>query len=261
MIAGAPVPLATIEGLRPLLAPSGEVHTPYGATEALPVSNASGAELVGELGTRSKRGAGACIGGLAPGIEARVIGIDDGPIASWSDELALGPGAAGELVVRGPVVTREYAFEPEATARAKIADSGGAWHRMGDVVRIDEAGRLWFLGRVAHRLETHKGALFPVPIEIVFDQHEYVESSALVGVGPRGAERPVIVVVPRPEKVPRGAHARQRFELDILRTGAWFPQCALVERVLLCDSLPVDPRHNAKIDRLALKRWAEQVRV
>jgi acyl-CoA synthetase (AMP-forming)/AMP-acid ligase II len=159
--------------------------------------------------------------------------------------------------VRGPVVTREYELEPEATARAKIRDGDTVWHRIGDVGRFDDEGYLWFQGRVSHRLETARGVVMPVGIENVFDQHEHVRRCALVGVGPRGRERPVLVVEPEPG-TPRGGRVRAKLKTDILRAGLWFPQCAIVEELLYRDALPVDVRHNAKIKRGELKRWAEE---
>jgi olefin beta-lactone synthetase len=256
MIAGAPVSPRLVLRARKLL-PNGEVHTPYGATEALPVADASGADLE-RVRSRAEGGSGAYLGRAAPGIEIALIGIDDGALATWSDAKRVARGEAGEICVRGDVVTRAYALEPEHTARAKIADDAGFWHRMGDLGRFDEHGELWLLGRKSHRIETARGTVYPVPLENVFDLHEYVEQSAVIGVGPRGAERPYLVAVPRRELFPRGKHGRSRLAGDILRTGAWFPGCAAVEGVLFRDALPVDPRHNAKIDRTALKRWAEK---
>ncbi|MCC6408856.1 MAG: AMP-binding protein [Planctomycetes bacterium] len=255
MIAGAPVPPRLALRAKALL-PNGEVHTPYGATEALPVANATATDLE-RVRAKAEGGSGAFLGRLAPGIELALIRIGDEPIATWSDALRMKPGEAGEICVRGAVATRSYAFEPDATARAKIADGAGFWHRMGDLGRLDESGELWLLGRKSHRVATPKGLVFPVPIESVFDLHEYVRQSALVGIGAPGAERPYLIVVPKKERFPRDRRLQQKLAMDILRTGAWFPCCTVVEGVLFRDSLPVDPRHNAKIDRSALKRWAE----
>jgi acyl-CoA synthetase (AMP-forming)/AMP-acid ligase II len=255
MIAGAPVAPRLVLRARALL-PSGEVHTPYGATEALPVADARGADLE-RVRSRAEGGSGAYLGRVAPGIELALLRIVDEPLERFDESLRVKPGEPGEICVRGPVVTRAYAFEPEATARAKLADGAGFWHRMGDLGRLDEHGELWLLGRKSHRVSTAKGLVFPVPLENVFDLHEYVQQSALIGVGPAGAERPYLVVVPKPERFPRDKRLRERLALDILRTGMWFPCCTAVEGVLFRDSLPVDPRHNTKIDRTALKRWAE----
>lgn len=254
MIAGAPVSPRLIEQCLAVLSDDADVHTPYGATEALPVSSASGREIVTRLRERTEGGEGNCVGRAAPGIELRVIQISDEPIASWSDALEVAANEPGELCVRGANVTREYALEPAHTAAAKIRDGASVWHRMGDVVRIDGDGRLWFLGRKSQRIETASGTLFPMGIENVFDRHAAVDKSALVGVGARGAQRPWLIVVPKPG---RAGDARG-LATEILRSGAVDPLTACVEGVLLRRKLPVDLRHNAKIDRAALARWAEE---
>lgn len=258
MIAGAPVPPSLIAECLAMLPPAGDVHTPYGATESLPVASASGREILERFRARTEGGEGNCVGRPAPGIELRVIRITDEPLDAWSDDLEVAPGEVGELCVRGPVVTREYKFEPAATRAAKIGSDAGLWHRIGDVGRIDDEGNVWFLGRKSHRLETDRGLLMPVGVENVFDRHEAVEKSALVGIGPPGAERPVLVVQPVPARRPRSRRERAVLAREILDSAADHPACARVSQVIFRAALPVDVRHNAKIKRGEIKRWAEQ---
>ena len=71
---------------------------------------------------QTDQGAGVCVGRPVEGVEVRIIRISDEPIPSWSDDLEVSDGTIGEIVVAGPVVTREYFRRPEATALAKIAD-------------------------------------------------------------------------------------------------------------------------------------------
>jgi len=252
MIAGAPVPSQMIEECRAMLAEHGDVHTPYGATESLPVSSASGREILSNA-PRTALGEGNFVGHLAPNCEARVIRIADAPIAKWDDRLLVAPGELGELVVRGPQVTREYAFEPEHTAAAKILDGESVWHRMGDLVRVDADGAIWFHGRKSHRLETEHGVFGPVGVENVFRAHAAIARCALVGVGARGREVPVLVVEPHAAHWPASDGARDALANAIRATGESHPLGARVEHVLFRRELPVDVRHNAKIDRGALK--------
>lgn len=256
MIAGAPVPPSLVEECR-VMAPSGDVHTPYGATEALPVSSASGREIL-DARELTARGAGNFVGRPAPNCEVRVIAISDEPIALWSDELLVKPGELGELVVSGPQVTREYAFEPKHTAAAKIRDGARTWHRMGDLVRIDQSGAIWFQGRKSHRLETEHGMFGPVGVENVLRSHVALARCALVGVGERGREQPVLVVEPHPEMWPADQAARNLLASEIRAAGSSHPLGARLEHVLFRRALPVDVRHNAKIDRGELKRWAQE---
>ncbi|MEQ1892572.1 MAG: AMP-binding protein, partial [Planctomycetota bacterium] len=223
-IAGAPVPPWLVLALRDLLPPGAEVHTPYGATEALPVCDITARELA-PLAEEIEAGAGSCVGRVLPGLELALIRVSDAPIARWSEDLRVRSGEPGEVCVKGPIATRRYLDDPAATAAAKIPDGDGFWHRMGDVGRLDASGRLWFLGRKAHRIESAHGVLWPVPLENAFERTRGVARAALVGVGERGSERAHLVVEPEPE----------------------------VEH----PALPVDVRHNAKIRREDLKKWAE----
>lgn len=268
LIAGAPVPADLLADLRSLLGPDGDVHTPYGATESLPVSTLSGAELLtedaGALRARSETGDGTCVGRPVPGIELELVRITDEPLAAWSDDLRVPDGALGEVVVRGPVVTAEYVSESGHTADAKVpvpADRahhpGEVMHRIGDLARRDPDGRLWFHGRKSHRLETADGLVMPVPVENVVNTHPAVARCALVGVGPSGAERQVLVVRPEAEAWPVDRRAGADLAAALFEHVADQPVCAGVERILFRRELPVDVRHNAKIHRGELKVWAE----
>ena len=178
LCAGAPVPAELWESSRSFLT-GGRLHSPYGATEALPVSTVS-AEEIEAASTR-----GACVGRPVSGMEARIIPISDLPIPTLEGMAFLKAGEVGEIIVSGPVVTREYDGLPDATAAAKIADPsapGGVWHRMGDCGSLDESGRLWFYGRKAERVQTAEGTLFTEPCEQVFRSHPRARRCALVGV-------------------------------------------------------------------------------
>lgn len=263
LIAGAPVEPTLIDGLRALLPRDADVHTPYGATECLPVTSISGREIDGDVRARSESGAGTCIGRAVPGAEIAIVRVGDEPIARWSDELRVPHGTLGEICVRSAAATRAYDGDSVATAAAKLTDGARFWHRMGDLGYFDGDGRLWFCGRKSHRLQTSQGVVAPVPTENVYNRHPRVHRSALVGVGARGSERPLLVVQPKDGAMPRGRRARERFEAE-LRTV--FAEHAREHAVALAEvsefrfrsSLPVDVRHNAKIRREELKRWAER---
>jgi len=250
-IAGAPVAPELVLRLRALLPAGSAVHTPYGATEALPVSDVGDAELA-LVRARVERGEGACIGRALPGLELALVRVTDEPIATWDERLRVAPGEPGEVCVKGPVVTRAYLGDERATRAAKIADGDGLWHRMGDVARLDGEGRLWFLGRKSHRVETERGVLFPVPLENAFDATPGVARTALVGVGPRGRERPHLVVEPAGRVGQRELLTRLQERAHALEDGR------AVTGFLFHPAFPVDARHNAKIRREDLKRWAEK---
>ncbi|HLQ43972.1 MAG TPA: hypothetical protein VK137_04520, partial [Planctomycetaceae bacterium] len=167
--------------------------------------------------------------------------------------------------------TREYFRRLDATAAAKIGDSSAAsdpcpsalalqpafWHRMGDVGYLDEQGRLWFCGRKAHIVETELGRLFTIPCEAIFNNHPRVFRSALVGVGSKPKQRPVIIVEPESGQFPETANDQNRFRAELLELGRANPLTMSIETVLFHRSLPVDIRHNVKIFREKLGPWAE----
>lgn len=277
LMAGAPVPADLHERFRQILSSEADTHTPYGATEALPVSSISGREVLAAIAERQQGRAtpdplaGTCVGRPAPEVTLRIIPVSDEPIARWDDSLALPPNQIGEICVRGPSVTKTYVGRPEATTLAKIPDGDQVWHRMGDLGYLDDQGRLWFYGRKSQRVETPEGTLYTEPVELLFNQHPQVARSALVGIptgrdGPgagtdpgRGRYRePVLVVEPSDRAILRDRAARERLIGELRSMGARTPMTAKIARILLHPSLPVDIRHNAKIFREILAVWASQ---
>jgi acyl-CoA synthetase (AMP-forming)/AMP-acid ligase II len=254
--AGAPVPPHVLARVKKLIAPAGDMHTPYGATEALPVASISATEVLGETAAQSRDGAGTCVGRHFPGIAWKIIAITDGPLATM-DEVEEQPGGViGELIVQGPVVTREYVTRLDANPLHKIADGDHVWHRMGDVGYLDERDRFWFCGRKAHRVQTQAGTLFTIPCEAIVNKHPRVFRSALVGVGPPGKQRPVLIVETWPDQ-PVTSPADERQLLDEVKAlAAGHPLTAGIHDFLHHPKFPVDIRHNAKIFREKLAVWA-----
>ena len=247
--AGAPAIPSVLERFQGMLEGGAEIHTPYGATEALPVATIGSKEILSETRALTERGLGTCVGRPAREIEVKIIKISDGPIARWTEDLLAPPGEVGEIAVRGPVVTRSYYARSEQTALAKIEDQDGFWHRMGDLGRFDEKGRLWFFGRKSHRIVTEHGAYFTEPCEAVFAKATGYRT-ALVGVGERPRQRPVLVIE-GPAEVPED-------ELVRLRALAKdHPVTQGIDSVLRWrGDFPVDIRHNAKIRREEIAAWA-----
>ncbi|MEX2176644.1 MAG: fatty acid CoA ligase family protein [Pirellulaceae bacterium] len=263
--AGAPVPPHVLQRMKQAIPADGDVHTPYGSTEALPVASIAASEVLAETAARSAVGAGTCVGRRFPGIEWRVIRIDDGPIATLDQAEILPPGEIGELIVSGPVVTSEYVTRTDCNPLHKIRDGERLWHRMGDVGYLEPASnnvvrgeRFWFCGRKSHRVITAQGTLFTIPCEAIFNQHPRVYRSALVGIGKPGQQRPVVVVQSWPEQRARSPADQKSLLSDLRRLAGEHPHTAEIRDFLLRDSLPVDIRHNAKIFREQLAIWAER---
>ena len=254
--AGAPVSGRVLERFARLLEPDAEIHTPYGATEALPICSISLRELRAETGDDTARGRGVCVGRPLPQVRLEVIRITDSPI----EQLVRFPARATEMKWASwwsgvPNVSKEYWNRPEATQLAKILSAAGeVGHRTGDVGSIDAMGRVWFCGRKSHRVVTQSETLFSVACEGVFNQHPRVRRTALVGMG----------VAPNSD--PRCVSRWRTMERSIdLRSSAscWpsaqhAPRRDNVETILFHHRFPVDIRHNAKIFRERLAAWASR---
>ncbi len=251
LMMGAPVPPSLIRRYKKLM-PNGEVFTPFGATEALPLTLIAGKEILEETADLSEKGAGMCVGKALSGLDIRIIKISDDPIAEWEDSLEMPQGLLGEIAVKGPVVTREYLHRPVQTAEAKIREGDEIWHRLGDVGYFDEAGRLWFCGRKAHIVETDGGMLYPVQVEALFNQIPGVARTALVGREQSG-RKPAVLVIEAQERINRDTRKRiTENAFEIIKNNGLLK---IILEVLFLSKFPVDTRHNAKIKREVIADW------
>lgn len=249
--AGAPIPPQLHRDFQQIVNTGVEIFTPYGATESLPVASIGSTEVLEETATLTQDGKGTCVGHPVPNITVRVIEILDDVIEKWDEAMCLEQGAIGEICVKGLVVTTEYKEEPDKTAMAKIYQDGEVWHRMGDVGYFDSKGRLWFCGRKSHRVILTDGTvMFPVPSEAIFNQHDAVARTALVGVN----GEPVIIVE---LKETMTLFQKRELEVELLELAKTKPLTSVIQKVLYHSSFPVDVRHNAKIHRPDLAVWAK----
>jgi acyl-CoA synthetase (AMP-forming)/AMP-acid ligase II len=255
LMAGAPISGDLVARMQDILPPGARIHTPYGATESLPIVSIEGREIVDSTWPLSRKGHGICVGRPLPGIEIRVIAFSDGPVPLWDEALCLPHGQIGEIVVRGDVVTRAYENNEQEDRMAKIKDQTSFWHRMGDLGYLDAQGRLWFCGRRAHRVETEAGTLFTIPCEAIINEHPDVARSALVGI-PDSVhplrQHPVMIVEPVKTK----AISRERLLTQVRELASASPLTASIQHFLTHPDFPVDIRHNAKIFREKLSDWA-----
>jgi acyl-CoA synthetase (AMP-forming)/AMP-acid ligase II len=242
--------------MQAMLADDAQIWTPYGATECLPVAVIEGRELA-QTRSATESGAGTCVGRPVPANTVRVIAISDDALPDWGATTVLAPGEIGEITVAGPTATDAYFKRDAATALAKIREtlpdgSERIVHRMGDLGYFDAEGRLWFCGRKSQRVETGSGPLYTEQVEPVFNTHPDVRRSALVGIGTIGAQIPVLCV----ELKPGTERERSAIEAELLNLGARHAHTHGIQRVRFHTGFPVDIRHNAKIGREALARWA-----
>jgi olefin beta-lactone synthetase len=239
MSAGAPIPPELLRAVGAVM-PNAEPHTPYGMTEVLPVADISlaGIEAAGP-------GNGVCVGAPVPGVELAISPIDD--LGRADGALTTDPEVTGEICVRADHVKDRYdrLYATEATSSR---DAG--WHRSGDVGHLDAHDRLWVEGRLVHAITTAEGVVTPVGIERRVEGLPHIRLAAAVGVGPPGTQQVVVVVATDPT-APRGGLAPRTLTAAVRRVVD-----VPVAAVLVAPSLPVDIRHNSKIDRGRLAGWA-----
>lgn len=255
--AGAAVPVDTVALMQRAMPADGSVHTPYGATECLPVASISSHDMTPELIAATRAGAGTCVGRPVAPNEVAILRLSDEAIDTLRREDLLPAGAVGEIIVHGPTTTDRYWRRSGQTRLAKTTDEQGrSWHRMGDAGYFDEQGRLWFCGRKAQRVRTAQGDLFADQLEAIFNTIESIERSALVGLGPPGEQVPVLCV--ELQRAGKGTQSgcRGTVEQAVRAKAADHPQLQSLHRVLFHPGFPVDIRHNSKINRDALAAWA-----
>jgi acyl-CoA synthetase (AMP-forming)/AMP-acid ligase II len=254
--AGAPVSPAILERFSQLLNEEAQIHTPYGATEALPVSSIGSQEVLQQTRAATEAGMGICVGKRVEGIQISIIAISDVAIANWNEVTLLNPNQTGEIVVHGPQVTSKYYNRPDATLMAKIYDNEGqVYHRMGDTGYLDDSGRLWFCGRKSERVVDYDKTWFSVCCEGVFNVHDKVYRTALVSLRDKGKTIPALCVELEPawRKANTGSIRRELIELGLKNKHT-----RAIRQIFFHPGFPVDIRHNAKIDRARLTQWARK---
>lgn len=251
MIAGAPVPRGLLSEIVECW-PTCDVRTPYGMTEVLPATDVDAAEVLA-----SDPNAGVLVGRPLPGVQIAIAPLDGEGIAGA--DLVETPGVLGEVAVRAAHGKSRY--DARAFTERRSGRNPG-WHRTGDVGRIDDEGRVWIDGRLAHVISTAQGPVGPVSVEQrvaagLRDTQGVHLSVAAVGVGPRGAQ--VIVVVCAPDGA---GSARRHSGVQLASTDLAAAVRALqpdIAAVLWCEGMPVDIRHGAKVDRALLAAEATEL--
>ena len=282
---GAPVPAKVLRRTLACVHPEATMHTPYGATEALPVATIEAQEILSETAAKTDEGAGVCVGrkfdvmaeaangepttSVAGGFAWRVIRITDDPIPTIDQTEELPQGEIGELIVKGPQVSKRY-LEPRTSVRgahnelSKITDGDDVWHRIGDVGYFDEQERFWYCGRKSQRVVTSEGTLYTECVEGLLNTIPEVSRSALVGPREYGSAfaTPVIWIEPSECFVrTNGRNTDGQAYLDLMVTVRRRAQERGLhlsdEQTFIERGFPTDIRHNSKIKRELLCAWAE----
>ncbi|KAA9156848.1 alpha/beta fold hydrolase [Microbacterium lushaniae] len=251
---GAPISPRLLESAAEIM-PNATPHTPYGMTECLLVTDVT---LDGVHDAAQAPDAGVCVGVPIGANRVLVSALDADGRATGTPTAE--PGVLGEIVVSAPHLKDHYdrlwLTDREAARGTEGLDPvepGARWHRTGDVGHLDEHGRLWVEGRMPHVLVTEHGPLAPVGPEQEVERVDAVRRAAVVGVGPHGLRQAVAVV----ETIPPTKRATLA-DPDLTAAVRGSTRTPLVA-VLAVPHLPTDIRHNSKIDRSRLSRWAERI--
>jgi acyl-coenzyme A synthetase/AMP-(fatty) acid ligase/pimeloyl-ACP methyl ester carboxylesterase len=247
--AGAPVSAALLTAATALM-PNASAHTPYGMTEGLLMTDV---DLDGVRAAGASDQEGICVGVPAANVRVRIAPLDGSgePTGALTDV----PGVTGEIVVAAPHVRERYdrLWRQNRVSRLGVEDPRG--HRTGDVGHLDDSGRLWVEGRLQHVLTTPDGVVTPVGPEQRIERVDGVGRAGLAGIGPSGTQQAVAVVETTGGRAARRPALASPALAGAVRAAAGIPLAA----VLVVPVLPTDIRHNSKVDRARLSRWAASV--
>jgi acyl-CoA synthetase (AMP-forming)/AMP-acid ligase II len=214
----------------------------YGSTEAEPIAEIERRAISAADRTAMAQGAGLLAGLPVRAIRVRILSDAWGtPRGPWReqelDAHTLPVGAAGEIVVAGEHVLTGY-LDGTGDEETKIRTPAAVWHRTGDAGYLDADGRLWLLGRCAAKVTDARGAIYPFAVEAAAsDVAGVIRTAFVLHEGRR-------VLVAELAGEPGDSQARLLARL----------QWAKIDDVRIVSRIPVDQRHNAKVDYPALRR-------
>jgi acyl-CoA synthetase (AMP-forming)/AMP-acid ligase II len=220
--------------------PHARITAVYGSTEAEPMAEIALSDISREDFDAMEQGKGLVTGWPVSSISLRVIreqwGVPISPLdARTFEQLTRASGDPGEIVVSGGHVLPGY-LNGEGDAETKFDVDGTRWHRTGDLGYMDSAGRLWLLGRCNGKIQDARGSLYPFAVECAAMQTAGIRRAALAAVDGRR-----VLAIESTVALSRD---------DILRSLSW----AQLDDVVFLEHVPVDKRHNAKVDYIALFR-------
>lgn len=239
---GAPVFPRYLKTLR-RVCPHARISAVYGSTEAEPIAHVSLSEYGGAEMTLTQSGHGLLAGEPSPFTELRIIQdrVGESLLESTEDSLASmqqPAGEPGEIIVSGPHVLKGY-LDGVGDGENKIRTDRTVWHRTGDAGYIDAKGRLWLLGRCAAKVRVGPRTVYPFAIEAAVSQDPRIAWSAFL----EYKGRPTLAV----ELVSRKAKPRP--------IVSEYPCLNDIDvSLIFIDRMPLDKRHQAKIDYPALRK-------
>lgn len=243
---GAPVFPRVLDKLAGV-APAACIRALYGATEAEPMAMLDRNEFGAEERRAMHGGQGLLAGRPIHDLRMRILGDRIGrPCGPWTDEqfdaASLADGRVGEIVVSGEHVVVDY-LAGEDSRELTIRVGPESWHRTGDAGCLDASGRLWLHGSSRARVEVDGGFRYPLAVDAALsDDAALVRSTLACHDG-----KVLLVVQPRGDL---GATVLGSLASRVAWSGA--------DEVVVIRRMPLDRRHNAKIDHPQLHRLLER---
>lgn len=249
---GQPLPFTTVHvGGAPVFppfldriaraAPAARVVSVYGSTEAEPIAEIDRADISDADRVAMQAGRGLVAGPPVPEISLRVLAEpwSAAPVGALTEAAfearCAAAGAPGEIVVSGAHVLPGY-LHGRGDDETKFRVDGVVWHRTGDAGYVDERGRVWLLGRCSARVHDALGTVYPFSVEC-----------GAVHCG--GVARAAFTTFEGRRLLLVEAEAGHTPDLGgIGRALAW----AQLAEMRQYPTIPVDRRHNAKVDYTAL---------
>jgi olefin beta-lactone synthetase len=226
--------------------PDASVVAVYGSTEAEPIAEIDRGAVTAADREAMARGAGLLVGQPTSSITLRILPDCWGtPVGPWTatdfERETLAAGAIGEIVVTGDHVLAGY-LDGYGDEETKIRVDQRVWHRTGDAGYLDAEGRLWLLGRCSAKASDSAGVLYPFAVECAAGDVPGVVRTAFV----MHRERRVLVA-----QIEGDASSIRRKLMDRLE---W----AQLADVVFVPRIPLDRRHNAKVEYQTLMRMLER---
>ena len=240
--------------------PRGGFRLVYGATEGFPLCQAHASTII-ETHPKTESGMGFCLGEPVDGIMIRILSFEDyneqfDPSIA-SEVSGYGPGSIGEISAMGPAVYSSLIGQdeiefggPKTTAHDSL--DGTNWHRTGDLGYLDQHGRVWIVGRKAHRVRSKNGyTLHTKQIEEIFN-HSLGIRSALV----EGPDNHWPVILVEKDNAPWN-ETKKRLKEEAKRACGLLGYDGELTFLQYGGVFPVDSGHEAKIEREKLSNWAK----
>ena len=240
--------------------PRGGFRLVYGATEGFPLCQAHASTII-ETHPKTESGMGFCLGEPVEGIMIRILSFEDyneqfDPSIA-SEVSGYGPGSIGEISAMGPAVYSSLIGQdeiefggPKTTAHDSL--DGTNWHRTGDLGYLDQHGRVWIVGRKAHRVRSKNGyTLHTKQIEEIFN-HSLGIRTALV----EGPDNHWPVILVEKDNAPWN-ETKKRLKEEAKRACGLLGYDGELTFLQYGGAFPVDSGHEAKIEREKLSNWAK----